>query len=108
MKDLTSYLNESLEVNETIWNVKLPTGKSVDPQNRDQIIDITRGAMRSGYFILNHEEYGVSAENIYDLFDESLISREDLENLIKTLEKQGIEWKYKKNKDIPRKFKEFK
>lgn len=91
MKGLVDFINESMN----------------DIAGVDQsIVDMIENAIRFGYIQQKENgqlvKYGVSRENIYDIVDPDEMTHEELDKIIKELERSGIKFKYETDKEWQR------
>lgn len=100
MKDIVTFLNEALEKEEEKINTPLIS----ENKNYEKVYDLLKGAMVDGYIVFKEQngkyvKYGVSEENWMNLFDQSVASSDELQNIYNKIEREGNSWKFKSLKD---------
>ena len=64
-----------------------------------KVLEAVRFGMKNGYVNVDGENYGVSRENIWILFDEELANKEIIQRVINKFEAEGIKFKYEKDEE---------
>lgn len=99
---------------EDIYDFMMSNGESMKPtkkasKNRDMIPEkaqeLILGGMRDGFILYGEngqpkEKYGISRENIGNLFFDDYVNAEQLQRYIKKLETEGIKFYYEKDADF--------
>lgn len=99
MKDIVTFLNEALEKEEEQINTPLIS----EANNTEKVYNLLKAAVVDGYIVFKeggkNVKYGVSEENWMNLFDQSVASSDELQQMYNKIEKEGNDWKFKSLKD---------
>ena len=97
-EDMVKWLNSKTNTIETKGGRRSKNKEMIDPE----IQGIIEDGIKYGYFTLEETKYGVSEEDIFDIFagtGEDDLNAEQVQRIINTLEGKGITFKYKTKKD---------